>query len=178
MLNGRIRSVVVLDIERLPVRGRTDLDGVSIADRAFEELLREREEHLRTHDTRNRACTVRVGVALLDEPLFCGVVDVHRYPAPSEARLNVSEAEVDDLEDGRFGELVEDEHRVETIEQLRREVFRGALEDLVARLSSDYAVLVRSRLVREDVAAEVAREADDRVLEVDLAACNTPTRTG
>ena len=141
------------------------LSCVHVPDRSLEQLLCQREEHLRPDDPRDRTRTVHLRVALAHEPLPRVRIRVERDPAVPEALRDVREAKIDDLEYGRLRELVEHEHRVETVQQFRREVLSRALENLVARLRRDDAVVVRRGLVREDVRADVAREADDGILQ-------------
>jgi hypothetical protein len=158
-----IRLVVVLDVQL--VIGNPNLYRVAIANRAPEQLPRQREQHIRAHHARDRPRAIHVRVPMLHEPLARLVVHIQRDAAVLQALGDVVQAERNDAKNGVARELVEDEHGVEAVEELRGEVLGGAREDfLLGVFADDACLLVGCRWIGEDVAAEIARQADDGVL--------------
>lgn len=98
------------------------------------------------------------------EPLVGLVVYIHRDPSVLQPFLDIIQPEADDLENRCGRELVEDEHRVEAVEELWREVLCGALEHLASGFLSEHTVLIRRRRVGEELGTNVTGQADNRVL--------------
>lgn len=102
------------------------------------------------------------------KPLPRLLVHFERDPAVLQALRDVVQAQADDFEDGRPGELVEHEHGVEPVEQLGREILLCALEHVSFGGGCDEAGFgVAGGGVREDVATEVACQANDGVLGIE-----------
>lgn len=117
---------------------------------SIQHLLSQREQHLRSHNP----C----------KPLFRPFIYVDLDPPATQPVCHVCKAEIDDLKDRSLGKFVEDEHGVKTVEEFRGKILGGAFEDFTGCLRGDNTVRVGCSWVREDVATEVACEADYGVL--------------
>jgi len=117
--------------------------------------LGEREQHIRAHDSRDRTRAVHSGVPVLGEPVARLLVDVQSDSAAAEPVGDILKSKRDDLQNGLAGELVEDEHRVEPVEQLGREVFGGEVEDLLSGFRRHRAIIRAGSWLRQNIAAEV-----------------------
>ena len=90
---------------------------------------------------------------MLCEPVLCGLVDVNGDVPVNQPRGNVLQSQADDLQDRLARQLIKNEHRVEAVEQFRREVLRRRVEDLLSRFGSDDAVLITCVWMRKNVAS-------------------------
>jgi hypothetical protein len=94
----------------------TDTQGESSPYRADKQFLRQWEQHLCAHDTRDSASAIDVREALLGQPSARSVIDVELDAPLHEASCNVCEPEVDNAQDRVARESIEDEHRVEPVQ--------------------------------------------------------------
>lgn len=108
--------------------------------RARKELLSERIRNMLPDGTRYRARAVHIRVAGVREPCARRVVDLERDPARTQARVDVTQAQRDDVEQRGPRELVEHHLRVEPVQELRRKMRLGCGDDGRARVRRHFAV--------------------------------------
>ena len=85
------------------------------------------EQNLCANDSRDGTCAIQVRKALLGQPSMRHIVHIELDAPLHEAGSNVRELEVDHAQDRLAGEPVEDDHRIEPVQQLRWELLLDAL---------------------------------------------------
>ena len=104
---------------------------------------------------------------MLSKPLLRCAIHFQPNAACVKTLLDVFQTQVDDRQDRLLRELVKDLQGVETVEELWREEFLRSLNDFLFGFGGDNAGSgVGCGGVSEDVAAQVAGQADNRVLNI------------
>lgn len=112
--NHRIRRMIIAYVKF--ITHHPNLNKIPIANRTPQQLLRQREQHIRPHNPRDRTRAIRIRVPVVREPLARRIVDVQCNSSLFESVCDVAQSEGDDFEDGVAGELVEYHDGVEPVE--------------------------------------------------------------
>src|SRR5471032_2763160 len=139
---------------------------VSLEEVPFEHLQRERIQHLPLTRPLERPCAVRRVEAFLHE-IFLGLVrQLHVNLGLLEPLHQAPELDVDDLLQVLAAERVEEDDLVDPVQELGPEVLTQRLVHLAPRAFINSTAFAH-RLFGDEVAAQIGRHDDDRVLEVD-----------
>lgn len=102
---------------------------------------------------------------MLSEPILRSSIHIQRNPSRLQSLRNILQTKVNNSQNRLPRELVEDLDGVQTVEEFRWEVLLRSLKDFFPGFRVDDAgFVVRCCRVGEDLASEVARQANDGVL--------------
>ena len=139
---SKLKKVVVVILHRCTQSASTQISTMSpslhrqrcphrasrsLPHRTDKQLLRQWEQHICAHDSRDRTCIMEGRETCLSPPSTRGVVHIELHAPLHEAGCNIREPEVNNPQHRLASELVEDDHRIEPVQLLQRELFLDKL---------------------------------------------------